>query len=93
MFGPKGPFCQSCGMPMSKDPQGGGIESDGSKSTAYCSHCYQRGQFTEPDLTAEQMMQKVQGKLKEMHLPGMIVKALTKDIPTLGRWKTASTSR
>ncbi len=25
--------CQSCGMPLSKDPQGGGTEADGSLST------------------------------------------------------------
>jgi hypothetical protein len=32
MFKPKGPYCQSCGMPLSKDAKGGGTEKDGSKS-------------------------------------------------------------
>ena len=39
-------FCQSCGMPMKKDPQGGGTNADGSKNTTYCSYCYQNGDFT-----------------------------------------------
>ncbi len=39
-------MCQSCGMPMSKDPQGGGTNADGSKNIKYCSYCYQNGAFT-----------------------------------------------
>ncbi len=39
-------FCQSCAMPMEKDPQHGGTEKDGSKSKMYCSYCYQNGDFT-----------------------------------------------
>ena len=61
MFGPKGPFCQSCGMPLGKDPEGGGTEANGARSAEYCSHCYRAGQFTEPDITASQMVSKVEG--------------------------------
>ncbi len=86
MFKPKGPYCQSCGMPLSKDKNGGGSEADGSKSSQYCSHCYAVGRFTDPDLTAEQMVEKVRGKMKDMHIPGFLAKSFTKDIPTLGRW-------
>ena len=86
MFKPKGPHCQSCGMPLSRDEKGGGTEADGRKSSQYCSHCYAAGRFTDPDLTAEQMVEKVRGKMKEMHIPGFLAKAFTKDIPTLGRW-------
>ena len=39
-------FCQSCGMPMSKDPQHGGTNRDGTKSADYCSYCYVAGEFT-----------------------------------------------
>jgi Putative zinc ribbon domain len=90
MFKPRGPYCQSCGMPMSKDPEGGGTEADGSKSREYCSHCYQNGGFTEPDLTAQQMVQKVSAKLREMHFPGFIAKRFTREIPDLKRWKPSS---
>lgn len=39
-------MCQSCGMPMSKDPQGGSSNIDGSKNLKYCSYCYENGDFT-----------------------------------------------
>ncbi|MCX6719896.1 MAG: zinc ribbon domain-containing protein, partial [Candidatus Staskawiczbacteria bacterium] len=39
-------MCQSCGMPLSKDPAGGGTNADGTKSIMYCSYCYQKGVFT-----------------------------------------------
>ena len=87
MFMPKGPYCQSCGMPLSKDPQGGGTHADGSRSAEYCSHCFQGGRFTEPDLTVEQMVSKVEGKLREMHLPGFVTRHFTKGIPALRRWQ------
>ena len=86
MFKPKGPFCQSCGMPLSKDVKGGGTEADGTQSTEYCSHCYVRGMFTEPEITADQMTEKVRAKMKEMHIPGFLAKSFTRDIPTLRRW-------
>jgi Putative zinc ribbon domain len=87
MFGPKGPFCQSCGMPLSKDPEGGGSERDGGRSGEYCSHCYRDGEFTEPDLTVTEMVEKVQAKMKSMHLPGFLARSFTRNIPNLKRWK------
>ncbi len=39
-------ICQSCGMPMKKDPQGGGTNTDGSTNANYCSYCYRDGAFT-----------------------------------------------
>jgi hypothetical protein len=86
MFKPKGPYCQSCGMPLSKDEKSGGTEADGRKSSQYCSHCYADGRFTDPDLTADQMVEKVRGKMKEMHIPGFLARSFTKNIPMLGRW-------
>ncbi len=79
--------CQSCGMPMKKDEKGGGTNSDGSKSTMYCSRCYEEGQFTSPDMTADEMKDLVKGKLKEMGFPGFIAGFFTKGIPKLERWK------
>ena len=86
MFGPKGPFCQSCGMPLSKDEKGGGTEADGTKSAEYCSRCYQNGKFTEPNITVDQMIEKVKGKMRSMHFPGFLANMFTKDIPKLKRW-------
>jgi hypothetical protein len=73
-------------MPLSKDPKGGGTEASGTISTEFCSHCYADGKFNAPDMTAEQMVQLVEGKLKEMHIPGFLARRMAKDIPTLKRW-------
>ena len=87
MFKPKGPYCQSCGMPMSKDPKGGGTNKDGIKNTEYCSFCFQNGDFTNPNLDVKQMQELCVGKLREMHFPGFVANYLTKDIPLLNRWR------
>ena len=68
MFGPKGPFCGSCGMPLSKE-------------------------FTEPNLTAAQMIAKVKGKMRAMHFPGFIANYFTKSIPKLRRWNASESAR
>lgn len=90
MFKPKGPFCQSCGMPLSKDPSRGGTNADGSKSIEYCSHCYQSGKFTNPNLSCEEMIARVKMKMKEMKIPGFVANYFAKDIPQLKRWKSAN---
>lgn len=80
--------CQSCGMPMKKDPAGGGTNADGTKSAMYCSFCYQNGQFTSPEIdTPEKMQVFCISKLKEMKLPGFVAWLLTRGIPRLERWK------
>lgn len=81
--------CQSCGMPMKRDVQRGGTEADGSKSTMYCSHCYQQGKFTQPSLSVDEMKTLVKGKLKEMKIPGILSGIFTRNIPKLARWKSA----
>jgi hypothetical protein len=78
--------CQSCGMPMSRDAQGGGTNADGSKSTTYCSHCWADGRFTMPDLTVDQMQDRVRAKLKEFGVPGPLGWFFTRKIPKLERW-------
>ena len=83
MFRLKGPACQSCGMPLSKDPRGGGTNADGSKSSEYCSRCYSEGAFTQPEMTT-----LVEGKLRSMHFPGFLAKWFAKEVPTLRRWKS-----
>lgn len=81
--------CQSCGMPLKKDPERGGTEADGSKSAKYCSKCYHAGKFTAPNMTVGEMQALVKAKLKEMGFPGLLAGMFTKGIPKLERWKTA----
>jgi len=80
-------FCQSCGMPMNKDPLNGGTNSDGSKNTEYCSYCYQDGEFTSPEITTAQEMQKFCiEKMKEMGMSKFMAWLFTRNIPKLKRW-------
>jgi hypothetical protein len=93
VFRPKGPGCQSCGMPLSKDPRGGGTNADGTLSSEYCSHCYSKGAFTQPNITLEQMTALVEGKLRSMHFPGFLARRFAKDVPTLRRWRNKAASQ
>lgn len=81
--------CQSCGMPLKRDEKGGGTNADGSKSTMYCSRCYEGGKFTLSNINVTQMQDLVKGKLREMGFPGFIAWFFTRSIPKLERWKTA----
>ena len=79
--------CQSCGMPLKKDPENGGTNADGTKSLMYCSYCYQAGAFTRPDFTVDNMKKLCKEKLKEMGFPKLIALLLTAGLPKLERWK------
>jgi len=80
-------YCQSCGMPLKKDEKDGGTNDDGSKSTIYCSHCYENGKFTRPHITVDGMKKLVKGKLKEMGFPSFLAWFFTTKISRLERWK------
>jgi hypothetical protein len=71
---------------MARDTRGGGTNADGSKSQMYCSHCYEAGRFTLPDITVGQMQERVKGKMKEMGFPGILAGLFTRKIPKLERW-------
>ena len=79
--------CQSCGMPLQRDPAGGGTNADGTVSSVYCSYCFEKGQFKHPDWTASQMQGFVKDKMKEMGFPGFLAGFFIKGIPKLERWK------
>ena len=81
--------CQSCGMPLKKSPNGGGTDADGTISKVYCAHCYENGQFKNPDWTVNQMQDFVKGKMKEMgFFMSLFANSFAKKIPNLERWKT-----
>ena len=58
--------CQSCSMPLKKNPKGGATNKDGSMNTMYCSYCFEDGKFLQPDITATEMKYFVKDKLEEM---------------------------
>ena len=78
-------YCQSCGMPMKQDPQGGGLNADGTKNQMYCSYCYVDGKFHQPDMTVTEMQVFVKEKMKEMGFPGFLAGFFTKIYCISGR--------
>jgi hypothetical protein len=78
--------CQSCGMPLKKDPEGGGTNADGTRSTEYCSFCYQDGLFAQPDFTVGEMQAFCVEKMKETGFPKPVGWLLTRGMPRLKRW-------
>jgi hypothetical protein len=83
---PQGIFCQSCSMPLQK-PEDFGTNADGSKNQEYCQYCYQKGKFTEPEITMGQMIEKCTGIMKQMNMPEAQIEQTKKFIPILKRWR------
>ncbi len=81
--------CQSCGMPLTKDPEGGGRETDGSKSTRFCSICYDDGAFRHPDATVQEFQHHCVEALMRSGMPRIMAWIFTRGIPRLERWKNA----
>ena len=81
--------CQSCAMPMAKDPGFGGTDLDGSRSATYCSYCYQEGAFTQSGFTAEDMQAFCIRKMKDCGVPRPLGWLFTRGIPKLDRWRNA----
>jgi len=79
--------CQSCGMPLKADKQGGGTEQDGSKSSVYCSSCYKNGEFINPDMTLKEMRELVNKVLRdEIKMNRIFCWLAVHQIPKLKRW-------
>jgi hypothetical protein len=83
----KNKFCQSCGMPMSKDPQGGGTNADGSKTENYCSYCYQNGAFVGGEMLVEEFQEFCRQKMVESGQPKFLAWLFTRGMKRLERWK------
>jgi hypothetical protein len=58
------PSCQSCGVPI-KHPTEFGKSASGAKSIKYCGYCYDKGEFTDPDIPVEGMIEKVASALAQ----------------------------
>lgn len=85
---PKGPFCQSCSMPMGK-PDDFGTDIIGYKVNDYCHYCYKDGRFTDPDIIMEQMIDlAVSCMVKHENIPEEKAEEIaSSSIPRLKRWK------
>lgn len=79
-------FCQSCGMPMQKDPKKGGTESNGAISELYCSYCYQNGAFTFNG-TVNEMQEHCRKMMIEGGHNKVIAWLFSRGLKRLERWK------
>ncbi|MBK8052240.1 MAG: zinc ribbon domain-containing protein [Saprospiraceae bacterium] len=81
-------ICQSCGMPLDKDPQKGGTNFDKSISDKYCSFCFQDGKFVDDGITLEQKIAKNIQMAVNMGMTKDYAKQISESIlPKLERWK------
>ena len=83
-----GNVCQSCGMPLKKDPQGGGTEADGTLCQTYCSICYDQGAFRHPDVSVSEFQAQCVAALQRSGMPKIMAWLFTRGIPRLGRWQS-----
>ena len=79
-------ICQSCGLRVEDDKYG--TNPDGTFSEDYCSECYEEGEFNEPTVQMEEMIERSARKMSE---DGNISeedakRKLDKAFPRLKRW-------
>jgi hypothetical protein len=85
----KTPICQSCGMPLT-DETILATNQDGTANHEYCIYCYEDGNFTEPNITMQEMSNIcVHYMLNENHgFDEPAARKIMNDLlPTLHRWK------
>lgn len=78
--------CQSCDMPLTKDPEGGGTEADGSRSGEYCTLCYKDGSFLYQGDDAKAYQAWVVDQMVKDGWMRPFARLFTRRIPKLKRW-------
>ncbi|MGB0507492.1 MAG: zinc ribbon domain-containing protein [Pikeienuella sp.] len=73
-------------MPQNKDPGTGGTEADGTKSSIYCSYCYQDGVFTWQGDDVKAYQKYVVNQMVKDGWMRPIAWLFTRRIPKLSRW-------
>ncbi len=79
--------CQSCGLPLNKDPMGGGTEADGSRSAKFCSYCYEAGAFLGTVKTSKEMQAFCMAQMRKQGMLRPMAWLFTRQIPHLERWQ------
>lgn len=80
-------MCESCGMPLKKDPKGSGTNADGTKSDKYCSYCYENGQFTYTGKDVNEFQEHCRKMMVEGGHSRFISWLFTRGMKRLPRWK------
>jgi len=82
-------ICQSCGMPLT-DENIIATKKDGTLNHEYCLYCYQNGNFTDPNITMQEMVDLCVCYMtteKDGFDESIVRKMMTDLLPTLNRWK------
>ncbi len=76
-------------MPLDKDPNQGGTNSDQSRSIQYCSFCFQDGKFTDEGTTLQEKMDKnIRMAVTRPNITEEKAREIAQSIlPFLERWK------
>jgi hypothetical protein len=80
-------LCQSCGIPLDNEAIKG-TEKNGLKSDEFCKFCYDKGAFTNPNLTLAEMQENIEAQIKKLMLSEDVIKEALSILPILNRWKT-----
>ena len=85
----QGPFCQSCGMPLTK-AEDFGTAREGFRVNDYCYLCFVDGAFTNPHIALSGMTDLCTRELAKRGMPEKDARDLmTRTLPLLKRWRTA----
>jgi hypothetical protein len=86
----KNQICQSCGMPLDKDPNKGGTNANKSISDKYCSFCYKDGKFLDEGIVLQEKIEKnIQMAVSGMNMPESKAREMAENLlPNLERWKS-----
>lgn len=76
--------CQSCYTPLTGLNRA--TEEDLTKSIKYCNKCYNLWKFTEPEITLDEMVYKVDHELSRFFIPKFLRNKFTNHIAWLERW-------
>ncbi|WP_307219792.1 zinc ribbon domain-containing protein [Paenibacillus tundrae] len=79
-------LCQSCGMPLTTPAQFG-TEADGNATREYCIYCYKNGQFEQPNIPLEGMIEMCTAILKGEGMDEESARSMLQNqLPYLKRW-------
>jgi hypothetical protein len=72
-------------MPLKK-VEDRGTDKNLEKSSMYCKHCYQEGEFLQKNMSVDEMKQLVKEKCVEMGIPKFLAGLFVRNIHKLKRW-------
>ncbi|MFN6947070.1 MAG: zinc ribbon domain-containing protein [Cytophagaceae bacterium] len=76
-------ICQCCGMPLIKDSLKNRLSDNGED---FCSFCFDEGNFTEMEISVQQMQEKVKRIMLERGYSMHVINSSIRRIPYLKRW-------